>query len=322
MKNMDIALVQSKGEFFDDIRESVWVALTIIVPRLNDGPTDFLWMGKTWHEIKSAGGCSEIWFDFSRCDFLQPNAVVFLGGLARMIPRWGGEAQFLETTIREEVRINLLQNGFAHAMGAEVPPWQGNSIPYREYPCQDEDVIVQDLRQNWLGRGWISLSEALASEILGQMWEIFGNAFEHSETPIGVHSCGQYFRRRHVLTLSVGDFGVGIPTKVRRFLHLPQLSGADAMRWAFQRGTSTSERPTRGPRGVGLDLLKELVCKTNGAMVVYSHDGHARIDRHGEKYENFAPFFEGTLVHIRLSCDNRHYMLSTEAAATNAAPFF
>ena len=295
-------------------------ALTIFVPRLNDAHDDFIAMARMWREVDAAGDGAEVNFNFSRCWFLQPNAVVFLGGLARMIDHRGGRARFLVGTMIDRVRVNLMQNGFAHALGAETAPWQGNSIPYREYFTQDENGIAHDLRQNWLGRGWISISTALANEVVGQMWEIFANAFEHSDTPVGVYSCGQYFKNRRVLTLAVADFGVGIPSNVRFHLGRPDLSAADALRWAFQRGTSTSTRT--GPRGVGLDLLKELVRTNNGAMLVYSHDGRASIDHRGETYENSQPFFEGTLVQIRLLCDEMHYMLSNEAAARNSAPFF
>ena len=112
--------------------------------------------------------------------------------------------------------------------------------------------------------------------------------------------------------LSVGD---------NRGAHREQEgSAADALRWAFERGTSTSTR--EGPRGVGLDLLKELVRKNNGVMLVYSHDGRANIDHRGETYDNSQVFFEGTLVQIRLLCDDKHYMLSNEEAEGNAAPFF
>lgn len=297
------------------------MALTIRVPRLNDGPDDFRALAQLWRQVDAAGDGAEISFDFSNCEFLQPNAVVFLGGLARVISHRGGKTRFLIGTMIDPVRVNLLQNGFAHAMGDETPPWQGNSIPYREYFEQDENGIVQDLRQNWLGRGWINISDALANEVVGQMWEIFANAFEHSDTRVGVYSCGQYFKNRHILTLAVADFGVGIPSNVRLHLNKPELSAADALRWAFQRGTTTSRR-LAGPRGVGLDLLKELVRKTNGAMLVYSHDGSVRIDQRGEVYENALPFFEGTLVQIRLLCDDKYYMLSNEAAALNASPFF
>lgn len=295
--------------------------MTIYVPRLNDGHEDFVAMARIWRDVDAAGDGAEVHFDFTHCAFLQPNAVIFLGGLARVLGSRGGNALFLVGTMIDRVRVNLLQNGFAVAMGAATLPWQGNSIPYREYFTEDENRIVSDLRANWLGRNWISVSPALANEVVGQMWEIFANAFEHGNSPVGIYCCGQFFGRRKVLSLAVGDFGVGIPSNVRIHLNSPGMSGADAMRWAFQLGTTTSRR-LAGPRGVGLDLLKELVQKTNGSMVVYSHDGRARIDQKGETYENFEPFFEGTLVQISLLCDDKHYMLSDEVAAVSNTPFF
>jgi hypothetical protein len=93
------------------------------------------------------------------------------------------------------------------------------------------------------------------------------------------------------------------------------------MRWAFVKGHTTQFQQTF-PRGMGLQLLKDFVQKANGVMRVFSHDGRARIDHRGETYENSQPFFEGTLVQIRLLCDDKHYMLSNEAGARNAAPFF
>ena len=62
--------------------------------------------------------------------------------------------------------------------------------------------------------------------------------------------------------------------------------------------------------------------KANGVMRVFSHDGRALIDHQGETYENSESFFEGTLVQIRLLCDDKNYMLSKEAAENNATPFF
>lgn len=296
-------------------------ALTIYVPRLNDGPDDFRALAKIWRQVDAAGDGAEVSFNFSGCGFLQPNAVVFLGGLARVIGHRGGKARFLVGTMIDPLRVNLLQNGFANAMGDGTPPWQGNSIPYREYFTQDEDSIVHDLRQNWLGRDWINISDALANEVVGQMWEIFANAFEHSKTPVGVYSCGQYLPQRRELLLAVADFGVGIPSNVRIYLGCPEMPACDAMRWAFTGGHTTQPKQTF-PRGLGLDLLKGFVQKANGVMQVFSHDGRARIDQRGETYENSQPFFEGTLVQIRLLCDDKHYMLSNEAAAKNAAPFF
>ena len=295
--------------------------LKILVPRLNDTYLDFIEMAKIWREVDAYGDGCEVDFDFSQCPFIQPNGVVFLGGVAHMIISRGGRANFLVNTLLPAVRVSLFQNGFANAMGATTPPWQGNSIPYRHHFNENKNFIAEDLRENWLGRGWIKVSKRLADELVGQMWEIFANAFEHGDAHAGVFSCGQYYKKKKVLTLVVADFGVGIPSNVRLHLNQPQLSGAEALKWAFRLGNTTSRR-LAGPRGIGLDLLKELVRKTGGSLSIYSHDGRVHIDEHGERYGNFAPFFEGTLVQIQLICDDTHYTLSDEVDALHDEPFF
>ena len=291
--------------------------LDLHIPRINDDQTDFRVLAQLWEQVRVAGDGVEVRFDFTGCDFLRPNAVVFLGGLAQVIGDRGGKARFDVATMRGAVRTNLEQNGFAHAMGADLPPWKGNSIPYREDLYQDEDGVVGYLKVNWLGRGWVNVSHDLANAIAGQMWEIYANAFEHSGTRVGVLSCGQYFKQRKELVLAVADFGVGIPSNARFHTGNATLPGGEAMQWAFTRGTSTAKKP--GPRGMGLDLLKEFIKVNHGVLAIYSHDGYARINGSGETYQNLPVFFEGTLVQVTLRCDDTYYALSNEV---DPAPYF
>ncbi|CAG1020966.1 hypothetical protein MTYM_00659 [Methylococcales bacterium] len=285
------------------------MAVTLKIPRINDSRWDFNTLACLWREVVAVGYGAGIRFDFSNCDFLRPNAVVFLGALARLIQYRGGHFWFMENTMRSDVYMNLLQNGFAYAMWAKVSPWQGNSIPYREHFSHDKDSIVRGLKYEWLGRGWVKVSDSLANEITGQMAEIYANAFEHSQTPIGVYSCGQHIPSTQELLLAVADFGVGIPFNARCHV-CPSLSGEDAMRWAFTCGHSTAQR--LGPRGMGLALLKDFIRANKGQLEIYSRDGYARVDSNGEVYENLPVFFEGTLVQVRLVCDDKLYLLSNE----------
>lgn len=297
------------------------MTVTVMVPRLNDELWDAQQLVLIWQQVVQAGDGAEVSFDFSKCDFLRPNAVAFLGGLARLIVHRGGVVHLLADTMRGAVQTNLHQNGFAHAMGAGIAAWQGNAIPYQEHLTHDKDKIIESLKRDWLGRGWINLSPARANEIAGSMAEIFANAFEHRKSPIGVFSCGQHLPKRQELLLAVADFGVGIPSNVRLYLDRPKMTADETLRWAFTRGNTTQPQQTF-PRGLGLELLKEFVRKVNGVMRVFSHDGRALIDRRQETYENSQSFFEGTLVQIRLLCDDRNYMLAEEAAENNETPFF
>lgn len=288
----------------------------IYIPRLNDQRWDNIRLAQIWREAFRPEHGLNVVLDFRYCDFLRPNAVVVIGGLVNRFRQAGGSIRLAVDTMQNGVKANLCQSGFATAMGASTTPWSGNSIPYREYLSQDETQIVTDLRTNWLGRGWINVSDALASAIVGQMWEIFANGFEHSKSPCGLLCCGQHFPNRHELLLAVADYGVGIPANVRNHFNNPQITGAQAMRWAFTRGASTAGGGI--PRGLGLDLLKDFVLKNQGQIQIYSHDGYTQIDLNGEIYDNADTFFEGTLVQVRVLCDDKAYCLSSELNG----PFF
>ncbi|MBF0497609.1 MAG: ATP-binding protein [Deltaproteobacteria bacterium] len=289
----------------------------IQIPRINDEPRDIATLFEIWSQVN---GCHQnVRFDFSQCDFLRPNAVAFLGGLARLIESRRGKVVFDWDTLRNKaVKNNLRQNGFAGQFGYPSSGWEGNSIPYREDRTLDMNGIMDYLTFNWIGKGWVHVSERLRDAIAGRMWEIYNNAFEHSGSKIGVFTCGQHFWQQNDLILSVIDFGRGIPTNVRTFLRqyadealVSKLSGAACLKWAFERGNSTCMGVIA--RGLGLDLLKEFVRINQGRLEVYSNEGYAIIDAGGEQYVNRDISFEGTLVHITLRCDEKLYHFKDEA---------
>lgn len=284
----------------------------IPIPTINDSERDFQQLFTIWNQAN--GYFEDVRFDFSHCGFLRPNAVAFLGGLAKLIEWREGSVKFDWSTVHNEaVMTNLCQNGFAGAYGYPSPGWDGHSIPYRHDSTLDMNKIMDYLTFNWIGKGWVHVSERLRDAIAGTMWEIYSNAFEHSNTPIGVFSCGQHFRYYNELILSVVDFGQGIPAKIRtaagndpRAQNIP----SDALlRWAFTKGKSTCGDVARG---LGLDLLKEFVKINQGKLEVYSNNGYAIIDKDGERYENRLLSFEGTVVLITLRCDESLYCFKDE----------
>ncbi len=287
--------------------------LRIQIPRLNDTPADFDFLFDIWQQTNDYH--LEVEFNFSQCDFLRPNAVVFLGGLARLIESRFGIVLFDWNSLTSDwVRTNLMQNGFAGQFGYPSSGWSGNSIPYREDRAMDANAIMDYLTDYWIGRGWVNVSQRLRDAIVGRMWEIYNNAFEHADSPIGVFSCGQHFPRRNELVLSVIDFGHGIAANVRNYLNqdprASQIKASQCLRWAFLPGTTT--RPNGMARGMGLDLLKRFIQINNGKLEVYSNEGYAVIDANGERYEDRQMFFEGTIFHLTLLCDESYYQLADE----------
>lgn len=305
--------------------------ITVYVPPITDSAYGFDALFQLWPQVNGHG--LDVTFDFSQCYFLAQNAVAFLGGLGRLIEHRDGRARFAWDTLAQDVLKNLAQQGFLAAFGHPQGPWVGNSIPYREDRESEESTLADYLKAKWLGRGWVNISDALRDAIVGVVWEIYANAFEHGRSPIGLFSCGQHFPRKHRLCLTVVDFGVGIPWNVRQFLRsvapkfqeavnqgrappdalqLVSNCPADvAMMWAFRPGTTT--KPNGMGRGMGLDLLKQFVKLNKGRLEVFSHEGYTLVSNRKEDYDTRAVFFEGTLVNISLACDNTHYTLATKA---------
>ena len=291
----------------------------IQIPTLNDSPQDFARLFGIWNEANDY--FEDIRFDFSYCGFLRPNAVAFLGGLARLIESRMGKVVFDWSTLHDSwVRNTIRQNGFASAFGDASAPWDGTSIRYREDRKFHPNEVADYLSDNWLGKGWVHthVSEALKNAIVERVLELYVNAFEHSESQIGVFSCGQYFPQLNELHLTLVDFGMGIPANVRGYLKkirpdLPaeKLKAGDCLKWAFQKMHTT--KPDSTSRGVGLDLLKSFIRVNGGTMQVLSNDGFAEITTDREIYDSFTPVFEVTVFHIKLVCDENYYCLAGEA---------
>ena len=97
----------------------------IQIPTLNDGAADFKRMFDIWSQVNDY--FEDVRFDFSHCGFLRPNAVAFLGGLARLIESRFGTAVFDWNSLTDAwVKTTLRQNGFAGAFGDPSSAWDGN----------------------------------------------------------------------------------------------------------------------------------------------------------------------------------------------------
>ena len=295
--------------------------MQISIPTINDKLWDFTRLFQIWQQVNNYN--LDVNFDFSQCYFLRPNAVAFLGGLARLIESRNGRAVFAWDTIRYDVLANLKKNGFACIFDGPCGSGVGNAVPYFEFPLpaieQDridlKGIVWKYLEDLWLGRGWVNISDRLNNRIAEKTLEIFVNAFDHSKSQIGVFACGQYFPRKRELELTVADFGRGIPARVRTYLKNPKMSGGDCLKWAFKRGNSTRLGQS-GPdvsRGVGLELLKKFIRMNKGKLAIYSHNSYGIIDKNKEVYLEIDTFFEGTLVHITFSCDEKYYKLASES---------
>lgn len=287
---------------------------TLYINDIEDYPHHIARLFHLHQEIQQLPDTADVLVDFHYCTFLNHLGVAFLGGLACAIQARGGRITFAWETLAKEIYTNLGQNGFLSNFGCKRYPWDGNSIPYRSDLHHDSGTIGDYLSDKWLGKGWVNISPGLQAAIAGKVSEIYLNAFEHSQSPIGVFSCGQHYHRIGTLHLTVVDFGIGIPTSVRSFLPSdPPLPAAEALKWAFQAGTTTKQDEGVS-RGLGLNLLQEFVIQNQGNLRIFSNDGCVSIDHTGIRYENGYTNFTGTLVDIAFRCDESYYCLASETS--------
>ncbi len=280
------------------------MAKILRVPTLNDDRDDCSQLFLLWQEAHALEH-PIVKVDFSSCRFLRQNAVAFLGGLARLIQASGRAVVFDWDTLQDDIRANLTQNGFIDTFDGTRRGWTGNSVPYREYRDESIGAIAEYLENRWLGRGWVQIDQDSSEEIVQNALEIYSNAFEHSTSPIGVFTCGQRYPSLKELSLTVVDFGIGIPPNVRRFLNQPGKPAAEALEWAFKLGNTTRANKVSG--GTGLNTLKRFVKQKNGKIEIYSHDGYALISAEQEVYDSAPTFFCGTLINIAVKCDPPGY---------------
>lgn len=283
----------------------------VFVPTINDDKMDFLKLFELYRE------CFEdpvdIILDFSECNFLRQNGVAFIGGILNLGYQEGESILLDEDTIKSNVKTNLCQNGFATRFFDEfVTPWTGNSIPYQEFSENDFHSILPYLDEEWLGRGWMNIQEELKDDIVTRIYELFANSLEHSNSTVGCFSCGQNYNYRHELTLSLVDFGRGIPNTVLDHLKGEVTDTLDAMRWAITEGNSTREVSKTGYRGgMGLSLVQDFLTLNGGCMEIYSNDCLYGIKGEEIYFEKLDVNFRGTFVNIKLLRDSSFYGYQT-----------
>lgn len=171
-------------------------------------------------------------------------------------------------------------------------------------PIEDEMEYVSYLLDHWLVPSRISVDDTVYDSVVSCVMEIYLNVFHHTESPIGVVTCGQYFPNKKELDITLVDFGVGIPSNVRRFLKKSRLSAGNSIKWTFQEGNTTLKEPNTIPRGRGLKELKRFIQANKGKIEVYSETGRMVVDSNGEHaYNDMIHSFSGTVVQITLNCD-------------------
>jgi hypothetical protein len=276
-------------------------APTVIeLPQIYVTSKDFQHLFDLWETIAQVPDHSlDVSFSFRKCKFLAHNGVAFLGALAHWIEFRGGRCTFDLDTLDAKIRMNLGKNGFLKHLGDHQTSSTGNSIPYCIHQREDKASIYEYLSQQWLGRGWVDVGQPLQNQIIGKVMEIYNNAFQHSDSPIGIVSCGQHYPQKGRLHLALVDLGKGIPNTVRSLPENANLSSVEAMDWAFIPGNTTMSGLSCGQ---GLTVLHDFLQENQGELKIFSNNAYWRIKSGRIECSQQKVDFSGTFVNLELRC--------------------
>ena len=223
------------------------------------------------------------------------------------------------TGIRSNVESILSKNGFLSHYGRnKIPDRWGTTIPYKRFDVKDDRYFADYIEHELLHRTELPvMSLGLMKKFRESIFEIFSNAVLHSQTKLGIFSCGQFFPKRHSLVFSVADLGIGIRRNIQDSLGL-ELSPERAINWATQQGNTTKRGPI--PGGLGLKLLGEFIDLNGGCIQIVSDAGYWRRQNRNTDMTLLRHPFPGTVVTIEINAaDANSYMLASEL---NAADIF
>ncbi|WP_340018267.1 ATP-binding protein [Paenibacillus sp. FSL H3-0457] len=248
-------------------------------------------------------------FDFTELKFIRPVGVTVLSNLIERLNKQGRKVTvtyrkpkrfqrncpmaFLDDSMFFKRYLKKTLDDKAELRPTTLPLAQ---VTYeRSYQYLDRVIY-------WLA-GKLSLTTESLSELKAAMSEVFNNITDHSLEHMGCVFIQQY-PKKHIVTVSISDFGVGIPTAIQRIS--PSADDAEALRLAVQHGFSSKSTPKN--RGAGLHFLLRNVVKNNQGKV-YIHSNHGILsatNTDGEidiSVEKTSGFYPGTLIEIEFRTD-------------------
>ena len=255
----------------------------------------------------------DIEIDMQTTDWFDADMCAAFGAILYSLGKNLNEVSLID--IPQRVERILSKNGFlSHYGRAKIPDQWETTIAYRRFDVEDDHYFAGYIESELIYRSEIpEMSSALLKKFRESIFEIFSNAVLHSNTNLGIFSCGQFFPNRNRLDFTVADLGVGICENIKNHTGY-EFSPEDAIIWATEEFNTTK----RGnlPGGLGLKILCDFIDLNGGSIQIVSDAGYwQRKDRQIVTKPLHNPF-PGTVVSIEINTSDTHtYSLASELKA-------
>lgn len=253
---------------------------------------------------------TNIEIDMEKAEWFDADMCAPLGAVLYRVGHNVNKVQLINLPTKVE-RI-LSKNAFlSHYGRAPVRDTYGTTIPYQRFDVKDDRFFASYVESKFVRRSEMpQMSRGLVKRFRESVFEIFSNAVIHSQSHLGIFSCGQFFPMRHRLDFSVADLGIGIRRNVSEHAGL-DLPAHEAIDWATRERNTTKRGPI--PGGLGLKLLAEFINLNGGRIQIVSDAGYWSLEKGHAETALLATPFPGTVVNVEINtADRQSYALSSE----------
>jgi hypothetical protein len=146
------------------------------------------------------------------------------------------------------------------------------SMPLTEFALEDAVAFSLYAKKHLAHKEMPRMSKALIGKFFEGIDELFANSALHSNSPVRVAVCGQFFPSKGRLDFVLTDGGRGIPGAVRKRFPDREFSDEDAIAWAMEPYNTTRQGDI--PGGLGSKLLREFVALNQGRLAIASQGGY------------------------------------------------
>lgn len=236
---------------------------------------------------------SPVRIDLTDVSFVKPFALVYLGMVLRHYSGHGYSFELIESAdpkvkqylarqrFYERFRFNINAVERERLIRMETTTSLNDIVDIVQEPYASEPVIenlLQVLVSNNIKLDLYAVCDAVA--------EVIDNFAQHAEHRLAAMMV-QYYPKKHILSVAIGDCGVGIRRSLAtnpRHAYLVHRPHNEAIREAFKPLVSR-----RAEGGTGLSDLKDFILDVRGYLYCSSNDGYVRFDRDGTaRYGNMA----------------------------------
>ncbi|MFQ6883661.1 hypothetical protein [Clostridium sp.] len=281
--------------------------IMIYVPRkIENNIEGFQFFIELYKILKESYG-KKIILDFNKTRWLEANLSAILGAILS----FGLVNNKIEIKrVSKSISKILIRNKFFEyfGVGDNLDDLYETTIRYAQFDESDKVNFQKYLKEEFIPRLNLSMSNEFSKELRGNLEEVFQNSRIHGKCN-NIHVCGQYFYSNKKVKFTIVDLGKTIYQNYIEYFE-EEISDELAIDWATQYGNSTKDVDETG--GIGLFQLCEFIRENGGKIQIVSARGYweencDKIITHKYKYP-----FDGTIVNIEVNVDNKLYLSKNE----------